>query len=186
MLLDGAPFAPGSPGAAIGAGVFMVPEDRAAQALVAGWSVRANASLPFLARLTSLGLVRKRAEADRARRIIDMLGVVCAGPEAPIGSLSGGNQQKVVVGRWLAEDGRVLIFDEPFRGVDIGARRDIAHRLRSLSDDVVVIVISSDLDEILEVADRVLVMSGGGVVADVRRSEVDRTGIALEMTGART
>ncbi len=135
VLLDGAPFAPGSPGAAIGTGVFMVPEDRAAQALVAGWSVRANSSLPFLARLTSLGLVRKRAEADRARRIIDMLGVVCAGPEAPIGSLSGGNQQKVVIGRWLAEDARVLIFDEPFRGVDIGARRDIAHRLRSLSDD---------------------------------------------------
>jgi simple sugar transport system ATP-binding protein len=184
VLLDGSPFAPGSPGAAIAAGVFMVPEDRAAQALVPGWSVRANASLPFLARLARLGLVRRRAEADRARQVIETRSIVCAGPEAPIGSLSGGNQQKVVVGRWLAEDARVLIFDEPFRGVDIGARRDIAHRLRALSDDVVVLVISSDLDEILEVADRVLVLAGGAIVADTRRSRADRTEIALEMTGA--
>lgn len=183
VTLDSEPLKVGEPGDAIARGVYYVPEDRHGQALVNDWSVRANMTLPFLSRLGRGAMTDIGQERRRTREIIDTLGIKAEGPEAPIASLSGGNQQKVVVGRWLWPDGRVLILDEPFRGVDIGARRDIARRVRDVGEEMVVIVVSADIDEIFEVADRVLVMTEGTVVDDMRLSEADRGRLVTAMAG---
>lgn len=176
ILLDGREIAPRHPSDAIALGVHLVPEDRAAQAIVPGWSVRANATLAALKR----AFTRVKAERARTRELIRDLGVATAGPEAPIESLSGGNQQKVVVGRWLLEPARVLALDEPFRGVDLGARRDIAAKIRELADAAVVVA-SADVDEVLEVADRIVVLAHGGVVRDVPAAAADREELTLAM-----
>ena len=168
ILLDGEALAPGNPAEAIGRGVHLVPEDRAGQSLIPLWSVRANATLAVLKRFVRRGLTRVRDEQRGTEGMIERLGVVCSGPEAPIESLSGGNQQKVALGRWLFKPARVLLLDEPFRGVDLGARRDIAGRLRELEGDGAVVVASADVDEVLEVADRIVVLAEGSVVQDVR------------------
>ena len=182
--LDGRPYEPRHPSDAIGAGVYLVPEERSVQALVPGWSVRANLSLPFLQAVDRLGIVRVREERRRAERMIELLDIVCAGPEAEIGSLSGGNQQKVAVGRWLGGRPRLLVLDDPFRGVDIGARNDLSAKLRELADHAAVIVLTADPDELLEVADRVLVLAGGGLVLDQTISQVTRAGMVAAMTEA--
>ena len=138
----------------------------------------------MLRRFVRRGLTRVRAEQRGTEEMIDRLGVVCSGPEAPIESLSGGNQQKVALGRWLFKPARVLLLDEPFRGVDLGARRDIAGRLRELEGDGAVVVASADVDEVLEVADRIVVLAEGGVVQDVRAGDADRGELTLAMNGA--
>jgi len=173
--LDGNEIRPRHPAEAIALGVHLVPEDRAAQALIPGWSVRANATLALVRRFfTRIGLERKRTN-----ELIRDLDVASAGPEAPIESLSGGNQQKVVVGRWLLKPARVLALDEPFRGVDLGARADIAAKIRE--QDGAVIVASADVDEVLEVADRIVVLSHGAVVRDVPAASADREALTLAM-----
>jgi simple sugar transport system ATP-binding protein len=177
ILLDGVEIRPRHPAEAISLGVHLVPEDRAAQALIPGWSVRANATLALVRRF----FTRVRDERKRTVELIRDLGVSTAGPEAPIESLSGGNQQKVVVGRWLLKPARVLALDEPFRGVDLGARRDIAEKVRELAADGAVVVASADVDEVLEVADRIVVLSHGGVVRDVPAAEADREELTLAM-----
>ena len=110
--------------------------------------------------------------------MIDTLQVVARGPEASIDDLSGGNQQKVVVGRWLSAGPTLAILDEPFRGVDIAARREIGARLAGLAaDGAAAVVLSSDVDEILEVADRIVVLVGGAVELDRYADEVDRAAV---------
>jgi simple sugar transport system ATP-binding protein len=184
ILLDGEALAPADPAEAIGRGVHLVPEDRAGQSLIPLWSVRANATLAVLKRFVRRGLTRVRDEQRGTEGMIHRLGVVCSGPEAPIESLSGGNQQKVALGRWLFKPARVLLLDEPFRGVDLGARRDIADRLRELEGDGAVVVASADVDEVLEVADRIVVLAEGTVVQDVRAGAADRGELTLAMNGA--
>lgn len=181
MTLAGRPFRPGHPADAVAAGIGFVPEDRQTQAEVPDWSVTANLTLPDLRRYRRGRLLSPRAERAAARRAVADLSIVCAGPDAPIWSLSGGNRQKVVVARWLAARSRLLILDEPFRGVDIGARADIAALLRSGAVEAAVVA-SSDPEEILEVADRVLVMSGGTVVGEVLPAEADAELLAALMT----
>ncbi len=175
VVLEGEAIRPREPAEAIGHGVHLVPEDRAAQALIPGWSVRENAVLALVRRLFK----REREERARTREMIEDLGISAPGPEAPIEELSGGNQQKVVVGRWLLSPAKVLLLDEPFRGVDLGARRDIAAKVRAVESAVV--VASSDVDEVLEVADRVVVLAQGGVVRDVPVGEADRHDLTLAM-----
>lgn len=184
VLLQRRPIAPQHPFHAVRAGIYLVPEDRSSQALIPEWSVKANLSLPFLRGIARLGFIRSRAEQRRARALVRELGIVCAGPEADIASLSGGNQQKVVIARWLWQRGRLLLLDEPFRGVDIGARRDISQKVRELASELAVVVASSDVDEILEVADRILVMANRGLVMDTRISATDRNRIVAAMTEA--
>ena len=175
LELDGKPYQPRRPADAIRAGVHLVPEDRHADALIPGWSVAANISLPFLKSLSRAGLVRGSQEAALGRRTIAELGVVARDEHSTVEELSGGNQQKVVVGRWLAERPRVLILDEPFRGVDIGARRDIGRRARALAaDGAAVLVLSADVDEVLEVADRVIVLSEGEIRLDAYGADAER------------
>ncbi|MBA2945562.1 sugar ABC transporter ATP-binding protein [Streptomyces himalayensis] len=173
--LDGEPFRPRRPADAIRRGVHLVPEDRHADALIPGWSLARNISLPFLRSLSKAGLVSHAKEDRQGRDTIERLGIVARDEHSTVEQLSGGNQQKVVVGRWLAESPRVLILDEPFRGVDIGARRDIGRRARALAaDGSAVVVLSADVDEVLEVADRVVVLAAGEIRLDAYGEDAER------------
>ncbi|MFD5543094.1 sugar ABC transporter ATP-binding protein, partial [Streptomyces sp. NPDC127079] len=130
VTLDGRAYAPRRPADAIRAGVHLVPEDRHADALVPGWSVAQNISLPFLRSLSPSGLLSRSREDALGRGTIEALGIVTRDEHSTVEELSGGNQQKVVVGRWLAETPRVLILDDTFRGVEIGARAGSGRRAR--------------------------------------------------------
>ncbi|WP_328975523.1 sugar ABC transporter ATP-binding protein [Streptomyces canus] len=173
--LDGEPYEPKRPSDAIRAGIHLVPEDRHADALVPGWSLAQNISLPFLKSLSRAGLVQRSREDALGRDTIEALGVVARDEHSTVEELSGGNQQKVVVGRWLARTPRVLILDEPFRGVDIGARRDIGRRARALAaEGAAVLVLSADVDEVLEIADRVVVLAAGEIHLDAYGEDAER------------
>ncbi|WP_406166853.1 sugar ABC transporter ATP-binding protein [Streptomyces canus] len=173
--LDGKPYEPKRPSDAIRAGIHLVPEDRHADALVPGWSLAQNISLPFLKSLSPAGLVQRSKEDALGRETIEALGVVARDEHSTVEELSGGNQQKVVVGRWLARTPRVLILDEPFRGVDIGARRDIGRRARALAaEGAAVLVLSADVDEVLEIADRVVVLAAGEIHLDAYGEDAER------------
>lgn len=183
MELGGEAFAPRSPQEAVRAGVYLVPEDRAKQSMLPGWSLARVVSLPFLKNITSLGVISQSREKGAGTSVIDEFNVVATSANQDIDSLSGGNQQKVVVGRWMRGSPQIMLFDEPFRGVDIGARRDISRRARTLAQTgVAVMVLSSDIDEILEVADRILVLVDGTVKLDAYSTETNREAIVATMS----
>jgi simple sugar transport system ATP-binding protein len=185
LTLLGRPYAPTCPYDAVQAGVALVPEDRASLALIPRWTVTRNITLPFLRTYSWLGgLMRLRRESQTANRFIDEMDIRCAGCEADIASLSGGNQQKVVVARWLQSDSSLLLLDEPFRGIDIGSRRTIVQHLRAQTDRAV-LVASSDPEEILEVADRILVMAQGQLVGEMHASAATTANLAHLMAGPR-
>jgi simple sugar transport system ATP-binding protein len=159
MHLDGKRYAPASVRAAIDAGVFMAAEDRHRSSLMpADWpgsTLAAAISLPHLANWFPSGFLLGRREQDEAGRAIQRLGIRTSGPDAAMSSLSGGNQQKVILGRWEAEPSRLLLLDEPFQGVDVGARHDIITAIRANIPRATLIA-TSDPEEALEVADRIL------------------------------
>ena len=183
MVLDGAPYAPKSPGDAVRRGVYLVPEDRSAEALLPGWNIARTSALPFLSSLAPRGVVPRGAEARRGRWVIAELDVVATGVGHNVDELSGGNQQRVVVGRWMAGKPKVFVLDEPFRGVDIGARAGISRRLRGLAaGGAAVVITSSDVDEILETCDRILVLGDGMVRSDTYIRETTRDLIIERMS----
>ena len=160
-FLDGAPYRPASPTEAIARGVVMAAEDRHRSSLMPidwpGESIAATISLPHLSRWYPSGFLFSGREIREGEKAIRRLGIKASGPDASVWSLSGGNQQKVVLARWEAEPSRLLLLDEPFQGVDVGARQDIIAAIRAHSDRATLIA-TSDPEEALEVADRVLVM----------------------------
>lgn len=159
---------------AIDAGVHLVPEDRANNAIVNSFSIRDNITFPFLRIFSALGVMKRRKERQKATELVDSIGVKCAGESAPIDSLSGGNQQKVVVARWLVRPSKVLILDEPFQGVDIKSRHDIGEYIRKSAKDGAVIVMATDLDEIIEVADRIVVFNDSKIAGEQSLDALDR------------
>ncbi|RKP55768.1 sugar ABC transporter ATP-binding protein [Pararobbsia silviterrae] len=160
MTLDGAPWQPHSAAQAIASGVFMLGEDRWQTSLfpdsVPFASIEGTLSFPFLSRWFRRGRVARRHERRVARDAIRRMTVRCKGPSDRVVNLSGGNQQKVALARWHVEPARMLLLDEPFQGVDVGARAEIVDILRANAADRVTLVFVSDLEEALEVADRVL------------------------------
>ncbi|WP_026782344.1 sugar ABC transporter ATP-binding protein [Pleomorphomonas koreensis] len=168
MRLDGRPYAPADPAEAIAAGVVMAGEDRHRTSLMpAGWpgeAVRSTISLPHLDRWFPSGFLLGDRETAEGARAISRLGIRAASPAASVWSLSGGNQQKTVIARWEAEPSRVLLLDEPFQGVDLGARQDIITTLRHHADRATLIA-TSDPEEAAEVADRVVVLDGHSLVS---------------------
>ncbi len=133
--------------------------------------------------MASWGLLRRARERATGTAVLEDFGVVATGPGQAVDSLSGGNQQKVVVGRWMHAGPRVLLLDEPFRGVDIGARGDISHRARAqASEGACVVVFSSDVEEIREIADRILVLVEGHIKLDAYTSEVGNDAIVTSMS----
>ena len=186
MTLFGAPFAPRSIAAALDAGVVYVSEDRKGLGLVLPLPVADNIALPSLARLASRGFVRMRRLKAFAREWMDRLGVKAASPQVAVETLSGGNQQKVALAKWLATSPRVILLDEPTRGVDVGAKAEIYALIRKLAEDgTAVLAISSELPELLQISDRIAVMAQGriaGVVAAADATEESLLELAFTET----
>ena len=164
ILLDGKPVEIHSPKDAIRLGIAMVPEDRKLQGLLLGFSVEQNISLAVLARLTERGFINRKAEAGVSERQIKALNVKTPSGKTKIRSLSGGNQQKAILGRWLEMSPRVLVLDEPTRGVDVGAKYEICLLMKKIVEDGgSVILISSELPEVLHMSNRVNTICDGRI-----------------------
>ena len=174
IRLDGNVLAIRSPQEAIAAGIGLLTEDRKLQGLVLGHSVRENFGLPNLQRLSTRGFVQLRREREEFGRYVDQLKIKVPNQEQRAGNLSGGNQQKVVLAKWLARNCEVLIFDEPTRGIDVGAKYEIYLLMNELvAAGKAIVMISSELPEVHGMADRILVMHEGrvtGEIADARRA----------------
>lgn len=183
MLLDGQLYNPASARDAIANGVFMCPKDRASNGVIPTFDITQNLTLPFTQRHAPFSFVSARSERTKTKTMIDRLGVVCQSSRDDIGTLSGGNQQKVMVGRWMAEDCKLLVLDEPFQGVDIRARRDIGRSIRNTAGERATIVFVAELDEALEIADRILVMSEHALVGEHRNQDVDMNAILAQVSG---
>ncbi|NVZ18947.1 sugar ABC transporter ATP-binding protein [Pseudomonas costantinii] len=181
LQLDGQRWQPRSPRQAIACGVFFAAEDRASHSLIADFSLRKTLTLPFLERFTRGGFIRHQAEARAVQAQVAALGIKTAGIDLPMSALSGGNQQKVILGRWLMGDGRVLILDEPFQGVDVRARRDIGQLLRRSAAGRGTLVLCADVDEALEIADRVLVVRDFSIVAEYARADLTRAALVAAL-----
>ena len=164
-----------SPSDAVRHGLALLTEDRKGQGLLLPWPIRSNISFPALSRFQRLGWIRTAAEARAAADWIDRLRIRCVSPEQRVVTLSGGNQQKVVIAKWLLRDCEVLIFDEPTRGIDVGARFEIHQLLdRLTAQGKAILVVSSDLEELLALCDRIAVMSAGRIAGTYRRGEWNR------------
>ena len=163
-----------SPNDAIAAGIGLAPEDRKAEGVVLGLSVRENTSMAVLDRLSRWGFVRRRAEAAEASRYVDRLHIKTPSLTQSVRNLSGGNQQKVVLAKWLATSPVVLMLDEPTRGIDINAKGEIYELLAELAaQGLGVLVVSSELPEILAISDRIVVLREGRKSAELDRTEAN-------------
>ena len=186
VILKGQRLASGNEAQAIGAGMALVPESRRLQGLCLNLPVRLNLGLPTYDRMSIAGFVRPRAERQLAERYIERLRIVTPSPEAEVISLSGGNQQKVVIGKWLEHGADLYIFDEPTVGVDVGTKHEIYRLIASLLErGAGVILISSYLPEVYDISDRLLVMKKGRIVSrydDPRRH--DHATILAEAIGS--
>ncbi len=178
MQLNGKPFKPKSPADAIARDVYMVPEDRMSSTLIKKWTVSMIATFPFLGDVSRLAVLNPQAESAVGRSVIEEFDVIAQSEDDPVMSLSGGNQQKVVVGRWLRMEPTVMVLNEPFQGVDVGARHDLAEKAREVAAaGSAVVVMSTDLEEVMEVSDRVVVLADGNLrfdsyLADTTRDEI--------------
>lgn len=174
IALDGQTLRRGAPGASIAAGVAFVPEDRKLAGLVLSRSVLDNGSLPHLSRFSRLGWIRGEFRRSQVGAAMQSVNLKSRGLPQLVGTLSGGNQQKIVLARWLTQNVNVLVLDEPTRGVDVGARAEIYAIIRRLAGSgMAVLLVSSDMPELIALSHRVLVMRGGAVVGELTRSELD-------------
>lgn len=163
---------------AIEAGLALVPEDRKNQGLVMEMSVAANVSLADLGRVEQYGLLSNRLERALARDYTQRLSIRAASPRQPVRHLSGGNQQKVVIAKWLATHPKVLLLDEPTRGIDINAKNQIYQLIHELAKGgLAIVMISSELPEIMAIAHRIIVLSEGRQTAEFSRSQASEEAI---------
>jgi rhamnose transport system ATP-binding protein len=184
VLVDGRELPQGNPRAAMRAGVALVPEDRRQQGLLLDLSIMRNATITRRSSLSRFGFLVGGAERRAARDWSARLNVKYGGLSDAAGTLSGGNQQKVVLAKWLATEPKVLIVDEPTRGIDVGTKAEV-HRLLSglAADGVAVLMVSSELLEVLGMADRVLVMREGRIAGELSRAEATEESVMLLATG---
>ncbi|WP_159587228.1 sugar ABC transporter ATP-binding protein [Chelativorans xinjiangense] len=174
VLLDGDSYAQRSPHESIRRGLAMVPEDRRKEGLVLTQPVRPNMTLPYLASFAKYGLVESGRERSSVRRSIDYLGVLPARIDGEVANLSGGNQQKVVLGKWIMRDPKLVILDEPSRGVDIGARRRIHEFVgETARRGAAVLVISSEIEEVMGLAHRACMVSEGRMIGEFDPAETN-------------
>jgi len=184
IYLDGRPVRIRSPHHAVDLGIGLLTEDRKQQGLVLGMSVSANVSLPILNRITRTLLLNRRREQEIAQEFVQNLNIRTPSLRQRVMYLSGGNQQKVVLSKWLATNPRVLIFDEPTRGIDVGAKVEIYSLMNKLAQQgVAILMISSELPEIIGMSDRVLVMYEGTLSGILERSELTQENIMVLATG---
>jgi ribose transport system ATP-binding protein len=172
MRMDGKPFHPRSPGDAIVAGIGFVTEDRKEQGVILPMAIRENVSMASLGKVSHFGFVQAAQERVEAHESVTRLRIRTPSIEQRVGNLSGGNQQKVVLAKWLQIAPKVLILDEPTRGIDVGAKREIYQIMNELTaQGVGILMISSELPEVLGMADRILVVRDGRIVGEFSRAE---------------
>ena len=182
IRMAGRSVSPREPAEAIALGVGYCSEDRKADGIVPDMSVRENMTLGILPRLTRLGIVDEARQREIVDRFMKRLAIKASSAEQKIRELSGGNQQKVLLARWLCTDPKLLILDEPTRGIDVGAKAEIQALIRELADQGLgVLMISSELEEIIEGADRVFVLSDGRTVADLPHAKASAAAIMAAM-----
>lgn len=171
-----------SPADAIAAGLGYCSEDRKVQGIIPDMSVADNLTLALLPTLTKMGMIDEAQQRKIVLRFIKDVGIKCSGPGQKIRELSGGNQQKVLLARWLCMDPKLLILDEPTRGIDVGAKGEIQSLIQQFADKGLgVLMISSELEEIVEGADRVFVLRDGKVVAELEHSEISEQAVMRAM-----
>ena len=184
VLVEGEPVRTGSPSAAIRAGIAMIPEDRKVEGIIPHLSVRENIVLAALPRLSRAGLVSDKAQDDLVDTFMRRLRIKASGPRQPVGELSGGNQQKVLLARWLCLAPKVLILDEPTRGIDIGAKGEVQGLIDELAGQgLAVLLISSELEEVLEGADSIVVLREGAVVEVLTGDDVAEEPLMAALAG---
>jgi ribose transport system ATP-binding protein len=172
VFIDGCPVELRTPIQAISHGLALAPEDRKRDALVLSMSVAENASLASLRKIVHGGLIRARAEREHVQRYLERFRVKTSSVREPIRNLSGGNQQKVILAKWLATDPKILLLDEPTRGIDVRAKQEIYELISELTRaGLAVVIASSELPEILAVSDRILVLCEGRSAAKFTRSD---------------
>jgi ABC-type sugar transport system ATPase subunit len=184
ILIGGKPVTINSPAEAVRAGIAYVPEDRKAMGIVPAMNIRENISLPILRRISQVGRISASEDATLAKSYVRDLGISPSDPERRISLLSGGNQQKAIIAKWLSTKPSVLILDEPTRGIDVGAKAEIHRIIGALvAEGMAVIMISSELLEVIGVCDRVLVMRDGEGVALLDRPDLTEERIMALATG---
>ncbi len=172
ILLNGKPARIRSPKQAVSQGIAYVPEDRRRHGVILEMPVAANTSLAILSQISRLGLILRKKENELATSFVQRLGTKTASIRSAVGTLSGGNQQKVALSRWLAANPKVLILDEPTQGVDVGAKSEIHKLMGELAGKgLAIIMISSELPECLGMSDRIVVMHGGHVTGELTRAQ---------------
>lgn len=166
--VEGKQIRPKSPGEAVAAGIALIPEDRQRTGLVLGLPIVQNISLADLSRTSRFGILNKQAEMSMAESYREKLRIRCDSPRQLAGRLSGGNQQKIVIAKWAARGAKVLLFDEPTRGIDVGAKQEVFELMDQLARaGAAVLMVSSELPELLQVADRILVMRQGQLTGEL-------------------
>jgi ribose transport system ATP-binding protein len=184
MRLGAKPYAPRGPGDGAAAGIAMIPEDRKEQSLVTFASIRANVIVPVLRRISTRGMLGPRRERAEAERITTKVNVRMSSVDQPIGSLSGGNQQRAIFGRAFATGPRLLLLDEPTRGVDVGAKAEIYELIdRAAAEGMAVLVASSELEELLWICHRIAVLNHGRLVAVLDRADATKERIMTAAAG---
>jgi ribose transport system ATP-binding protein len=184
VFVEGRPVRIGSPGDAIGLGIGLAPEDRKAEGLVQLLPVDSNIIMACVRTLTRLGVIGRKKKIEITERLAKGLRIATPALSRKVMFLSGGNQQKVVLAKWLASGSRIIIFDEPTRGIDVGAKIEVYNLMNDLiREGVGIIMISSELPELLGMADRILVMHEGRMVAEYPRAEATQEKILLSATG---
>ncbi|AJY77179.1 sugar ABC transporter ATP-binding protein [Paenibacillus beijingensis] len=186
VKVDGKPVPTGSPADAIKGGLALVPEERRKQGILVSDSVQRNLSLPILRAISKLGVLSGRKEAANAAGLIERLGIKTSSPRQQTAHLSGGNQQKVSIGKWLPTEASVYLFDEPTKGVDIGAKSDIFRIIGDLAQQGKAIVyFTCEFAEALGIADRILVMCDGKIVKEFRHGEATQEDLLIHASGGR-
>jgi ribose transport system ATP-binding protein len=186
IFLDGKSIFIGKPRDAIDHGIYLVPENRRTEGLVVEMSIRENVSLPSLGNFSRFGLINRKHERKIAKEQVSSLKVKTPGIETRVLNLSGGNQQKVVLGKWLAMTPKVMILDEPTRGIDVGAKAEIYRLMRALAaQGSVILMISSDMEEVLNVSDRIAVMHEGEITGVLDRADCNEENVMQLAIGKR-
>ncbi|MES0810176.1 sugar ABC transporter ATP-binding protein [Roseibium sp. SCPC15] len=183
LQLDGQDYLPKDAADAVSKGVFMSPKDRSVNAVVQDFDIANNMTLPFLKAFSRFSFLSDRAQRKASDQMIGKIGVVCQTNSDGIDTLSGGNQQKVMIGRWLLKASRVLLLDEPFQGVDIGARRDIGRYIRQTANGRATLVFVAEIDEALEIADRIVVLNEAAIAGEYLNKNVDLNSLVADVSG---
>jgi ribose transport system ATP-binding protein len=182
LRIDGTPQHLKSPRDAVEHKIGLSSEDRKTEGIIPQLSVRENLTLALLPHLRRRGIVDRKRQAETVDRFVKAIGIKCSSPDQPIRELSGGNQQKVLLARWLCTNPRLLILDEPTRGIDVGAKRDIQVLVRQLADDgLAVLLISSELEEIIADSDRVVTLRDGRSVAELTGDQITEDALMQAM-----